>query len=179
MPQYIALLRAINVSGVRIIKMEDLRRMFTEMGFTNVATYIQSGNIVFDAKERKEDAVRDKVAKQLHEKLGYEVEVIVRTPAAMQEVLDHFPYKADEHNKEVKLYVGFLDQEPDAAAQARLAVFDTEQERYHFRGKDLYVLIRKHDGKVWFSNNFIEQKLKRRATTRNWNTCNKLVEMCK
>ena len=77
MPKYIALLRGINVSGVKIIKMEDLRAYFAEMGFRDAKTYIQSGNVVFEANKQTLPALTKKITKGLEEVLGYHVPVAV------------------------------------------------------------------------------------------------------
>lgn len=175
MAQYVAMLRGINVSGQKIIKMDRLRQLFESMAFTNVSTYIQSGNVIFDAEELDAAIVRDRIIHELKEQLTFDIPVIIRTPTELQEVVQDTPYATV--NVDEQRYVTFLSQAPTEAALAKLDAAQSEVDEYHVKGLTVYLLIRKTYGDSKFSNNFIEKKLGVSATTRNWETVNKLIQL--
>ena len=92
MTKHIALLRGINVGGHRKIKMDDLKQMFRSMGFKNVATYIQSGNVVFDAPQGQPDELSRSIQQQIEETFGHDVPVIIRSPADLKAIMKTFPF---------------------------------------------------------------------------------------
>lgn len=92
MTTYIALLRGINVGGNKIIKMLDLKALFQSLGFANVRTYIQSGNVVFESDEGSVSLLRGVIERQIHEVFGFEVSVIIRTLAEMENVIANDPF---------------------------------------------------------------------------------------
>ena len=87
---YIALLRGINVSGHKKIKMPDLKAMFEALGFTNVRTYIQSGNVVFESNFAAD--LESKISAKILEQFGFEVSVICRTAEELEQVIARNPY---------------------------------------------------------------------------------------
>ncbi|KRE93297.1 hypothetical protein ASG89_07305 [Paenibacillus sp. Soil766] len=175
MARYVAMLRGINVSGQKIIKMDRLRQLFESMDFTNVSTYIQSGNVIFDAAEVDIAILRDRIVHELKEQLTFDIPVIIRTPAELQEVVQDTPYPRVDENEQ--RYVTFLSQAPTEVALAKLDAAQSEVDEYHVKGLTVYLLIRKNYGDSKFSNNFIEKKLGVSATTRNWETVNKLIQL--
>ncbi|WP_144940250.1 DUF1697 domain-containing protein [Paenibacillus sp. 32O-W] len=178
MPICIALLRGINVSGQKIIKMDQLSAIFESLGFQNVQTYIQSGNVVFQTVE--EEASKElvhKIESRLKETLGYEVTVVLRTMEELEEVVERNPYDLPSLTPDEKVYVSFLSGEPAQEAKDRLLSYKNEIDDYRLRTREVYILCRKGYGKSLFSNNFLEKKLGLAATTRNWATVNKLVAM--
>lgn len=177
MPRYVAMLRGINVSGQKIIKMERLRQLFESMAFTNVSTYIQSGNVIFDSEEVDSAVLRDRIVYELKEQLMFDIPVIIRTPAELQEVVQDTPYPTVNVDENEQRYVTFLSQVPTEAALAKLQAAQSEVDEYHVRGITVYLLIRKNYGDSKFSNNFIEKKLCVAATTRNWETVNRLIQL--
>src|SRR6187399_408069 len=105
MQTYIALLRGINVSGHKKIKMPDLKAMFEALGFTNVHTYIQSGNVVFESKSAT--GLESKISAKILEQFGFEVSVICRTAKEMEQVITRNPYAGMVGFEAEKLYVTF------------------------------------------------------------------------
>ncbi|SHE13867.1 Uncharacterized protein conserved in bacteria [Chlamydia abortus] len=177
MPICIALLRGINVSGQKIIKMDQLSAIFESLGFQNVQTYIQSGNVVFLAVEEESEVRVHKIESRLQEELGYEVTVVLRTMEELKEVVERNPYDLPSLTPDEKVYVSFLSGEPAQEAKDRLLSYKNEIDDYRLRTREVYILCRKGYGKSLFSNNFLEKKLGLAATTRNWATVNKLVAM--
>lgn len=177
MTVYIALLRGINVSGQKIIKMEHLRAVFEEMQFEQVRTYIQSGNVVFEAEEQDTSLLEKKIEQKIEQVYSFQVPVIVRTSRELELVVEQSPFDTTELSANEKIYVSFLSQEPSAEAVQVLESFESDVDDFHVHGREVYILIRAGYGESLFSNNFLEKKLKVSATTRNWATVNKLIAM--
>jgi len=117
MTRYVAFLRGINVSGQKLIKMEDLRSYMEMPGITDVATYIQSGNVLFTSDEVDEDILRKRIEKQLEQKLGYKVVAIIRMIRELQNVVRNMPFDTIKTEEKNRLYVTFLAEVPAMDAQ--------------------------------------------------------------
>lgn len=173
--KYVSLLRAINVSGQKLIKMEALREMFDMPGIKNVKTYIQSGNIIFDAKETDEAKLLQKIEKKLHQSLGYQVDSFLRTETEMAAIIKHLPFKKVKEDD--KVYVCFLHQAPNKEQAANFMAMANKAEEFVIKGREVYICLHPTDKQHLFSNKLLEQKTKLGATTRNWHTVNKIHEM--
>lgn len=174
MIKYVAFLRAVNVGGHHLVKMEHLRALFASMNFGNVKTYIQSGNVIFESPERDADALAGKIERELKESLGFEVKTMPRTFSEIEAVVRHHPFKEPE--TDAKVYICFLSAEPDAGRKDSMLSLANDFEVFHFRNREMYCLIRPNNPvKELFSNNFIEKRLKVSATTRNVTTVNKIL----
>lgn len=175
--KYITLLRGINVSGQKLIKMEYLRELYTSMGFSNVYTYIQSGNIIFDSHNTDHQYINNTIEINLQKTLGYKVESFIRNFEAWENVIQSNPFPGQTGDPDYKFYVTFLGKQPEESRVAQLISFCNENETYILKGLELFVLLRKNtNSKDVFSNNFVESKLKISATTRNWNTILKIMD---
>ena len=179
MTKYIAILRGINVSGQKKILMAELREYMGDIGFEDVDTYIQSGNIVFNSSLEKEGEIEDKIGSMIQSKYGFDVPTLVKTLEGMQYVLDHCPFPKDPSKEIKKVYVTFLSEKPDPELVSMLEDKDFSPEEIIVDGVYLFGYSPLGLGNAKFNNNFIEAKLKVSATTRNWNTVNKLAEMAK
>ncbi|KAA3644672.1 MAG: DUF1697 domain-containing protein [Chloroflexi bacterium] len=175
---FVALLRAINV-GKRQIKMDALRGMFEDMGYSNVRSYIQSGNVVFDTRARNTDKMAARISEHIESEVGFDVAVMVRTGEEIASIVEHNPFKHVELSKDIILYVSFLSEEPSVAAAAAFVDASTEYEKYVVDGPEAYILRDRRNKESPFSNNYLEKMLGVRATNRNWNTVNKLIGMSK
>lgn len=176
MPKYIALLRGINVSGQKLIKMEDLRAIFSDMGFKNVQTYIQSGNVIFETPAQDANKLAVKIQKGLVKALGYEVPTVVRTSEAFKNIVIQNTFARLKAPKGSKNYVAFLSAAPTTEQVDFLHSLNSAVDLFHVNGTELYLIIDETKGKSVFTNVFVEKKLKMYATTRNWNTVCKLAE---
>jgi uncharacterized protein (DUF1697 family) len=177
MTRYIAFLRAINVGG-RTVKMDKLKELLAMPGLKNIATYIQSGNVVFDHKETDREVLIAKIEAKLLKGLGYEVKTLLKTIPELEAIIEHTPFKnpAEDMNQ----HVSFLSAEPDKDAAKALMGLQTEAEQFRIVGTEVYILVKKGAyGETLFSNTFLEKKLKLAATTRNWATVNKMVSLGK
>ncbi|RED66198.1 DUF1697 domain-containing protein [Cohnella lupini] len=173
---YIALLRGINVGG-KMIKMDQLRQVFESLKLNNVRTYIQSGNVLFESQEDREQLIRS--IEQAIEKSFFQVTVVLRTVKELEEVVSDTPYRVTDLAETDSLYVTFLAENPSAEAIDRCYSFKNEVDEFTIVDREVYILIHKSYGTSKFSNNFLESKLKVKATTRNWATVNKLISMGK
>ena len=111
MTKFIALLRGINVSGQKQIKMPDLKALFEDIGFQDVETYIQSGNVIFSAKEKSNEKLETIISSGIIKKFGFDVQIIVITPEEIEYVLKSNPFIKKKKDIE-KLYVTFLANNP-------------------------------------------------------------------
>jgi uncharacterized protein (DUF1697 family) len=170
---FISILRGINVGGRRKILMDDLQSLYVELGFERVITFIQSGNVIFQAEKNISDKeISSKIEGALLEKYKFEVAVIVRSLEEMEATLANNPFLSKEFDPD-KLHVTFLSEIPQRFDQHN----DYSPEKFIISGKDVYLYCPHGYGKTSLSNNFFEQKLKVKASTRNWRTVNKLFEI--
>ena len=172
MKRYIALLRGINVGGHKKVLMADLKALFELLGFMEVQTYIQSGNVVFLAEKSSNlDVV---ISEAINNKYGWEVPVLVRTASEIKRILSDCPFSEE---KKAKSYFTLFQQPP---LGENIVEFDRQvfpDEEFRTTSNCLYFFCANGYGNVKMNNNLIERKLKVRATTRNYRTLLKLIEL--
>jgi len=175
--RYAAFLRGINVGGHKPIKMADLGRIFASMGFTGVRTYIQSGNVVFDAVQPDPASLAVEIEAGLTAELGYDVATMLRTGRELQKIVDIHPFAALPPGDDAKPYVTFLRR--PLAPDLTLPLISPKQDVEVFGGTEhaLFSLSRQWNGRYGFPNQFIEDALGAVATTRNWNTVSKVASI--
>ena len=174
--KYLALLRGINVGGKNIIKMEDLSEAFVSLGFSDVKTYIQSGNVTFVPKASTKPVLKKKIEKVILDTFGMTVPVILRSKTEVDKMVKAAPFGKLTEDKKVKLYVCFMDALP-AEEPAMPCIIDKEGlELIRISGQDAFVVSRPIDGNYGFPNNIIEKKLKVTSTARNWKTVIRIHE---
>jgi len=171
--RYVAFLRAINVGG-HVVKMDLLRRLFEELGFTGVETVIASGNVLFSSSARNASALEEKIERHLASALGYEVATFIRTPGEMQAVADFDPFPGlvkDGHT----VSVAFLKKHPGKPIAERLHGMRTDYDELLVHDRELYWLARGRtsDSKVWRTP--MEKVLAGPATLRNVTTVRRLA----
>ncbi|WP_224484714.1 DUF1697 domain-containing protein [Robertkochia aurantiaca] len=179
MHKRIAILRGINVGGKRKILMADLKSMFEKMKFSNVHTYIQSGNVFFESKNDIDNIELSKnIEEALKEAFGLEVPVIVRTPKEIETAISQNPFYRNDSDIG-HLHLTFLKEEPTDENQDKAKSYNYEPDRFKIKGRDIFIYCegKYHQSKL--TNNFFEKKLKVGATTRNWKTVLKLFELSK
>ncbi len=179
MQMYIALLRGINVSGQKIIKMELLRKMMENLNFENVKTYIQSGNIVFQTSISSVSEIEKIIKDGIQNEFGFEVYVKILTPTELNQSLEKNSFLKDNSLDLKQHYFVFLDQIPLAENWGILKNMYLDGEKMELNQNVLYVHYGNGAGKSKLSNNLIENKLKLKSTMRNLNTVRKLVDMTK
>ncbi len=169
MKKYIAFLRAINVGGTKIIKMDHLKKMFESFGLSNVQTYIQTGNVVFETQAATN--LEAQIEKQLKAALGYRVEVFIRSLDELAKIVSQKHFEPKETDT---LHVVFLREKPAKMLADILKKYNSAADEFAVIGSEVFNLRHDRDKSV-FSNNFIE-KIFGTATTRNITTLKKIFE---
>ena len=172
---FIALLRGINVSGQKKIKMAELRETLTQTGLENVQTYIQSGNIIFDSENIDSRRLAQLVYDAILKDFGFEVPTLVVGGDDIRIILDNNPFA--ESVEESRLYYVLLKQPPEKDLVQQFEELKYENEDFHVTKKCVYLMCKNGYGNAKLNNNLIERKLKVEATTRNHKTMQKLLEM--
>lgn len=177
------MLRGINVSGRNKVPMTDLRALAGSLGYGGVRSYVQSGNLVFDAPGRATPAsVASRLAAAVHQAFGFEVPVVARSADELAGVVAANPFAAEglRPDDEPRLFhVTFLASVPDPAAVAGLeaAAEPFRPDVLRVAGADVYLHIPGGYGETKLGNAFVERKLGTSATTRNWKTVTTLAAM--
>ena len=175
MPKYVAFLRAVNVGG-HIVKMDHLRQLFETLGFSNVETFIASGNVVFDSTSRTAKALERKIEKLLGETFGYRVDTFIRSTPELAKVAQYKPFDDSELEADGNvLYVVFTSDEPSTESKRKLLTFSSEVDDFQVYGREIYCLSRKKIGESKFSGAQLERILGMPATVRNANTVKRLA----
>jgi len=177
MKTYLAILRGINVSGTKLIKMTDLQSLSESIGLKTVRTYIQSGNVIFEAE--KDDNLAKKIEQKILEKYQFEVPVLVKTMEDMEKLIKENPFIKDETVDIQKLHVTFMENDPDNNPLDKIKGLEFGKDHYYITGKSIYLYCPDGYGRTKLNNNFFESKLKVRCTTRNWKTVNEIMKIMK
>jgi uncharacterized protein (DUF1697 family) len=156
--------------------MEELRDVFESLGFKNTLTYVQSGNVLFEADETDEDKLRTQIERQIERTFGSHIPVIIRMIHDLKKIVKNLPYDSIKEEDKGKLYVTFLSEAPSYDVKGALGVYSNDAEYARVIKREVYVYSGNY-GKTCFSNSFIEKKLRVSATTRNWATINKILEL--
>ena len=176
---YISLLRGINVSGQKKILMADLKALYVSLGFCDVLTYIQSGNVIFSS-ELGVDKIVTLIEKAINKQYGFEVPVQVREVEVFEKLIVECPFREFDLVEEgTRVMVTFLAKLPSEENVVKLMTYVKEPERLVLHGRQIYLHCPNGYGKTKLSNTFIEKKLGVTATTRNWKSVVKLYELGK
>jgi len=176
MTTFVALLRAVNVSGQKKISMAELRRALGGLGLTGVETYLQSGNVVFDAQGDDPAEHAAAIHGLIEREFGHDVRVLVLTAAELAQVATGNPFLADGADEKY-LHVTFLDVPMPEAAFGGLDLPAQPGERAARAGSVIYLYLPHGYGRTKLNNAYFERALGTPATTRNWRTVLALVEM--
>jgi uncharacterized protein (DUF1697 family) len=174
---YISILRGINVSGQKKIQMTDLKKLYEDLKFKNVTTYIQSGNVIFKTNNQFDEALAKKIEDAINVKYNFHVPVIIRTVEEMKNTIAINPLKKESNINEEKLHVTFLERVPDKTKVESVEDLDYSPDKFIIIGEEVFLYCPNGYGNTKLNNNFFENKLKVSATTRNWRTVNKLAEI--
>lgn len=177
METYISLLRGINVSGQNRISVPELTRIYDSLDLRNVATYFQSGNVVFDCAEEDPAKISTKIEAEIARSFGTNVRVILRDKIDFIKILESNPFIIHGKSDPVKLHITFLSDLPSEVEVRKMPHPASDGDEFLVYDKEVYVLCPNGYGKTKFSNTFFERKLNVSATTRNWKTVNALYEM--
>lgn len=177
MYKYISLLRGINVSGKNMIKMAELTKLFESLGYQNVQTYVQSGNVVFESGDNDTVAISYKIEKVIKSKYDYEVSVLTLTAGELEKIIKNNPLLKQPGINEDYFHVTLLKDTPDKDKLAKFTINKEYNEIYIISDKTIYLYCPNGYGNTKLTNNTFEKKLGVVATTRNRKTMNKLYEI--
>lgn len=175
MNTYIVLLRGINVGGKNILPMKSLTEILENMGFVNVITYIQSGNVVFQTKKSSRNKIAKEISEVILDKYGFMPKVLLIEFSDLQAAVKDNPFKIEDGKA---LHFFFLDSEPERPDLSRLDSLKAGAEDFKLKKNIFYLYAPEGIGRSKLASN-VERLLGVAATARNWNTVNKLLTMVK
>jgi uncharacterized protein (DUF1697 family) len=176
MTRWVALLAGINIGGRTTVPMAELREVFADLGYREVKTYIQSGNVLFEDDTDKEDGLLAAISPALSAKFGWDIPVLLRTGPELDAVLDGNPFQARQDDP-TKLLVTFLSAEPAPDRAARLKPPPGETGELKLVGRQIYLHTPDGYGRSKLNNAALAKIVGLPATTRNWKSVAKLRDL--
>lgn len=178
MQTYISLLRGVNMTGHNSMKMKDLSLLFARLKFINPMTYIQSGNIIFDAPDAmSEEEISQIITKGIRDKFGYEIPAIIRTPDELGKILKWNPFLNEERFDTSRVAIVFLTNEVTPAQTSKMADYNYPPDKFHIAMREIYIFCPDGFGKSKLYTNFFEGKMGVTGTARNLKTISALIEI--
>jgi len=177
MATYIAMLRGINVGRGKVVKMERLRTSFATLGFAEVRTYVQSGNVVFQSERKSPGELTRTIEAKIQRDFGFTVPVLIKTSKELEQIVRDNPLLRVKGIDVSKLHVTFLSHAPPKTAAKVLEDLATTRERFRILNREVYLYCPDGYGISKLTNTTIEKKFSLVATTRNWRTVNALLKM--
>jgi uncharacterized protein (DUF1697 family) len=174
---HLALLRGINVSGHNMIKMESLKSTLEAVGFQNVSTYIQTGNVFVDTDEENAAAVGFKIKQEIFKAFGHEVPVVVIAKSDLEDCFKNNPFLKVKDPDLKKLYVAFVSTTLQSDSMNHLKMSQVKPDEASIDSNRIYIKYAVGAGKTRFDQKYIEKKLSVTATIRNWNTVTQLLKI--
>lgn len=175
MNTYIALFRGINVGGNHILPMKKLKALLTDLGFQNPQTYIQSGNVVFQSTSENLTELSDKISSRIHSDFGFKPRVLLIEPEQFRTAVASNPFPgAEDDPKTLHLY--FLSEIPSRPDMETMENIRKQSENIHLDGNIFYLFAPEGIGRSKLAEK-AERLLGVPATSRNWRTVNKILEM--
>ena len=175
MAKYVAFLRAINVGG-HVVKMELLRELFSGLKFSNVETFIASGNVIFDTKSAPDQKLEQKIEKHLEKALGYEVGAFVRSIEEIRAICVYQPFSSEAVKGAHVVSVGFLKDALSADVIEQVMSFRSDCDDFHVHGRQAYWLCRVPQTDTKVNAKKFERALGGPTTWRNTNTIVRLED---
>jgi len=179
METYISFLHGINVSGKNLIRMADLRSSLSKLKLSNIKTYIQSGNIIFNFQDSKQSELDEMIQEFIDIEYGIFVPVFTLSTNELKNVNANNPYLKDDNIDTKKLGVTFLSKSPDQQLINKTKGILDPDDKFLIYGKLIYLYFPNGFARTRYTNNFFEKQLRVSCTTRNLNTINNILELCK
>jgi uncharacterized protein (DUF1697 family) len=173
-PRFVAFLRAVNVGGHAVVKMDALKKVFESIGLVDVESFIASGNLVFSSKVSR--GLETRLAKALAASLSFEVPVFVRALEEVAALAAHRPFPDGDAARFPTYLIGFLSKNLDAAAVERLSLISTPDDLFHVRGRNFWWLSAHHQARPAITGRQLEKALGQQTTLRNVNTIRRMAE---
>jgi uncharacterized protein (DUF1697 family) len=179
MTVHVALLRGVNLGGRTQVAMSDLRNLLAELGFEQVRSVLNSGNLVFSGGRKTAATLERSLETETEKRLGLRTDFHVRTAAEWTTIVDKNPFDAEAKRDPSHLVVMFLKKAPNAKAVETLRAAITGPEIIEAVGRQAYIVYPAGIGRSRLTNNLIDTKLGTRGTGRNWNTVLKLADLAR
>lgn len=178
--KYIALLRGINLGKYRKIRMANLRQLFERMGYTNVQTYIQTGNVIFcTAQENTQGELQKHIQEAIQAQFGFDVPTVVLTHSEMEKVAHNNPFLLQNNElADERLHISFLHTTPSEECKLSISKKQFPPDKYILHNHVVYIFCTATYSQSKLGNTFFENNLKVKATTRNWKTTKKILALC-
>ena len=173
--RFIAFLRAINAGRGRTVKMQVLRGVFQSLGFSNVATFIASGNVMFETTTKKTKALETKIEKALHEALGYEVRTFIRGEAELTKIANYHPFLQSKLDTSWHCNIIFLAENLTPTLKRNVKALRTSTDAFEVRGREIYWVRRRRHSGALFSTVPLEKILGPAFTVRGADTIKRIT----
>jgi uncharacterized protein (DUF1697 family) len=174
----ISLLRGVNMAGHNKIKMTDLEALFEKLGFTDVETYIQSGNVIFnDLEDIPPLEISAKIEEAILKKFEFNIPVLIRTAEDLKKVIRSNPFSVERNFNPEKLAVIFLYEMPLQTQIEKVSNVDYPPDKFYISGKEIFIYCPNGFGKTKLYTNFFENRMKVIGTGRNWKSVNTLYDL--
>lgn len=170
----LALLRGINVGGANKISMPDLRAVFEDIGYENVRTYLQSGNVVFES--RSSEGLAAELEAAVSRTFGLSISIMIRTRRELERVAGANPFVTTDA-KPTSLHVMFLSERPAPKAVNTLDANRSPPDEFEVKGREVFLWYPNGSGRSKLTIDYVEKRLGIRATARNWNTITKVLDL--
>ena len=174
MNAFISMLRGINVSGQKKIRMMELKNLYESLGFGNVQTYVQSGNVIFDSEEKDVTKLGYEIEAQIESTFGFSVPVLIRSGDEFKRIIEYHPFAGEEA---IRVLVTFLYDRPEKSRLEDLSHYEDKVDQFAIGEREIFLFCPGGYGRTKLSNAFFEKKLEVVATTRNWKSVNALYQM--
>ena len=176
MTTYLALLRGVNVGGANKVPMKELRGLFEDLDHEDVRTYLQSGNVVFEGRSSSSKKLAGEAERAISEAFGVDISVILRTRPELKRVAAGNPFPTEDVKPSL-LHVMFLSDAPSPASVKTLDPDRSPPDEFKVKGREVYLWYPDGSARTKLTIDYFEQMLGTRATSRNWNTIVKVLEL--
>jgi uncharacterized protein (DUF1697 family) len=173
--RFVAFLRGINVGGGRTVKMQSLRQVFESLGFSRVATFIASGNVLFETTTKKTKTLERKIERALKEALGYEVRTFVRGEAELAKIANYRPFPQSKFDETWQSNIIFLADDLNEKLKQNVNALGTNTDAFEVHGREIYWRRRRKQNGALFSTVPLEKIIGPAFTVRGANTIEKIV----
>ncbi len=173
--RYLAFLRAINVGG-HTVKMDELRKIFEQPGFSNVETFIASGNVIFETVSQDTGGLESQIEARLRASLGYEVTAFVRTDREVYATASYPAFSPAQIEAAAAYNIAFLKAPLTQTAIEKLMTLKNDIDDFHVHQREIYWLCQVKQSDSKFSNALLEKTVRSLSSLRGMNTIQKLVK---
>ena len=177
--KYVAFLRGINVGGHHKVPMTDLREELEKLGFENVETLLNSGNIIFKVISNNEENLEKKISAHLEKSFGFPIPTIVRKSEMIYELLNSDPFKDVQLTKDTRLYISFVQENVQTKLKLPWISSDKSYKIIGKIGKNILSVLDISISKTPKAMEDLERYFGKNITTRNWNTIKRIEKIFK